>query len=84
MKFPVFLVTPRHGYLIITIDDQFRKEEAAGEYSHYSSIVGNNVYLEEDCDAPRYAELRRIDLSAIPIVYGDFNRCSYPPVNQRR
>jgi len=51
-----FINTPSHGYLCIGSDENgYSDAIAIARLSNYSYILdGGLVYLEEDCDAPKF------------------------------
>ena len=47
-----FITTAGHGYLVVPIDDD--NIEFAKSICEYGYIGDRAVYLEEDCEAPRF------------------------------
>lgn len=54
----VFHTDPGHGWLEVSIHDLALVGLHEGCFSHYSykSRDGNTLYLEEDCDAPKFRD----------------------------
>lgn len=51
----VFHSDPGHGWLAVKLDE-LKMLGITSEISNYSYVKGKTVYLEEDCDAPRFIE----------------------------
>lgn len=65
-----FIDTPGHGYLAVDMNALWPLRLDHGwEPSEFSLVDGCTVYLEEDCDAPAFAELTGLDWNAVPTVH---------------
>jgi len=73
-----FLIAPGHGYLIVPKVEVDQAVQAGVKISEYSSVVGDKVYLEEDCDAPAFMDWGGISTREIEFKYGDFASRLYP------
>jgi hypothetical protein len=51
-----FIEDPGHGWLEVTTTDLALVGLKSTDFSRYSYRRGNVLYLEEDCDAPRFLE----------------------------
>ncbi len=54
-----FIEDPGHGWLEVTTVDLARVGLKSSDFSRYSYRRGNTLYLEEDCDAPKFIEAWR-------------------------
>jgi predicted nucleotidyltransferase len=54
-----FIEDPGHGWLEVTTQDLARVGMTCQNFTRYSYRRGNTLYLEEDCDAPRFLEAWR-------------------------
>lgn len=53
-----FIDTAGHGYLVLGSDDNgYSDALAIARSSNYSYILNTLVYLEEDCDAPKFLSM---------------------------
>lgn len=72
-----FISTPSHGYLKVTVS-QFLTDSLLtyilttpnNEFG-YGYTDGKHVWLEEDCEAPKWMELNSIDAKTIPFSYSE-------------
>jgi len=63
MKQYTFIHDPGHGWLEVP------QEDAKGiRFSKYSPRRNGNIYLEEDCDAPKFLEIMKARGVEIEIV----------------
>lgn len=64
---PRFYVDPGHGWLAVPVGDVARagvlREISSCSYHDRQTAL---LYLEEDCDAPRYSEAVGLDPSSVP------------------
>lgn len=51
-----FFSDPGHGWLRVKLDDLIEVNMTVKDFSNYSYIKNDNVYLEEDCDAPIFID----------------------------
>ncbi len=49
-----FYSDPGHGWLAVKVADVSRVNMSAKDFSQYSYTRGSTLYLEEDCDAPKF------------------------------
>lgn len=49
-----FYTDPGHGWLAVKVADVLRLGMSAKDFSSYSYTRGSSLYLEEDCDAPKF------------------------------
>ena len=68
-----FYSDPGHGWLEVTTADLADVGLHRGDFSRYSYQSGNNgtatlIYLEEDCDAPRFIAAFRSTYSEEPTI----------------
>jgi hypothetical protein len=55
-----------HGWLEVPLADA---RQSGAEISRYSYAGRGKVFLEEDCDAPCFAEAAGLNLQEVPEVY---------------
>jgi hypothetical protein len=51
-----FYEDPGHGWLAVKVLDLYKLGLSPSDFSCYSYWKGQTVYLEEDCDAPKFIE----------------------------
>lgn len=51
-----FISTPSHGYLKVSKSDFLKSELTPTEISSFSGISKRYLFLEEDCDAPKFLQ----------------------------
>jgi hypothetical protein len=54
-----FITDPGHGWIEVTTADLAKIGLKVTDFSRYSYRRGNTLYLEEDCDAPKFIEAWR-------------------------
>lgn len=53
-----FITTAGHGYLVVPMNDD--NIEVAKSFCEYGYIGDRAVYLEEDCEAPRFEKFLQL------------------------
>ena len=60
---------PGHGWLAVKLDE-LKMLGITSEISNYSYVKGKTVYLEEDCDAPRFIEAAKAKGITVEVKHG--------------
>ena len=76
-----FLITPSHGYLIVSLADLWAAIRKGAKFSNYSSVVDDKVYLEEDRDANIFIKALGIEEEDITEIWGEFHHEQYPCIS---
>lgn len=59
---------PAHGWLEVSIQDVRRVQLDTSDFSQYSFIRGERLFLEEDCDAPLFMRCWEIYVGPLAIT----------------
>ena len=80
-----FIADPGHGWLEVP-NDLLKSVLPELDVSHFSYMQGHEVYLEEDCDAPKFLNAAKVKGFDVNIIHEHTNHESrirrYTPYNK--